>query len=184
MKYIAGLLILFIIAIAFSLTRVSGKINFKDKTIRSRYNMNITSPEFENAKNIPDKFTCNGENISPSLHFENPPMDAKSLALIADDPDAPSGTWTHWIIWNIDPQVKVIPENGLPPQALSGTNDFGKKGYGGPCPPSGTHHYHFKLFALDSKVEIPEGSDRKTAENAIKSHIIDEAELVGLYSKK
>src|SRR6266852_3867540 len=110
--------------------------------------MKITTTAFQEGGNIPSKFTCDGADTNPPLRFEGVPAEAKSLALIVDDPDAPGGLFTHWLVWNIDPKTTEIVENSAPVGAVQGTNDFPKKGYGGPCPASGTHRYYFKVFAL------------------------------------
>ena len=112
--------------------------------------MKITSSAFQEGGNIPSKFTCDGGDSSPPLQIAEIPSSAKSLALVVDDPDAPSGLFTHWIVWNISPQTNGIAE-GSTPKGVQGTNDFGKAGYGGPCPPSGTHRYYVKIFALDRR---------------------------------
>jgi len=142
--------------------------------------MKLTSPEFSDKEFIPGKFTCQGENVSPALNIESVPAGTRSLALIVDDPDAPMGTWTHWVVFNI-PVVPGIDESGIP--GSQGVNDFGKMDYGGPCPPSGTHRYFFRLYALDILLELDEGADRESLEAAMKGHILDSAELVGLYKK-
>src|SRR6266852_7535067 len=110
--------------------------------------MKISSSAFQEGGTIPEKFSKNGQNVSPELRVEGAPAEAKSLALIVDDPDAPVGLFTHWLVWNIDPKTTEIVENSAPVGAVQGTNDFPKKGYGGPCPASGTHRYYFKVFAL------------------------------------
>ena len=145
--------------------------------------MKITSSAFQQGANIPSKFTCDGTNTSPSLQISDVPSGAKSLVLIVDDPDAPSGLFTHWVVWNISPQTSTIGE-GSTPKGLQGTNDFGKSGYGGPCPPSGTHRYYFKIFALDRELDLPSGAKRGQLELAIKSHVIAQGELVARYSRK
>src|SRR3989344_873103 len=117
--------------------------------------MNLSSPAFEHHQPIPAKYTCDGENINPLLQFSDIPDSTKSLVLIMDDPDAPAGLWVHWTIWNIDPGTAEIAENSVPPGSIEGVTSFGKPGYGGPCPPSGTHRYFFKFFALDTKLDIP-----------------------------
>src|SRR6267378_3425141 len=116
--------------------------------------MKITSSAFQQGANIPSKFSCDGADTSPPLQIQEIPPAAKSLVLIVDDPDAPSGLFTHWIVWNIEPATAQIDENNSPVGAMKGTNDFGKSGYGGPCPPSGTHRYFFKLIALDQKLSL------------------------------
>lgn len=140
----------------------------------------VTSLSFSQNGMIPSKFTCDGDDVSPSLHIDNIPQNAISLALIVDDPDAPHGTFTHWVAWNIDPNGDIA-ENTKPGE--QGKNGFGKSGYGGPCPPSGTHHYHFKVYALDIKLKLPSNSDKASLEHAMKGHILAEGELIGLYKK-
>jgi hypothetical protein len=129
---------------------------------------------------IPSKYTCDGDNINPPLTIKNIPKQTKSLALIVDDPDAPSGTFDHWITWNIPP-VETIGENSAP--GSHGRNGSGRNGYMGPCPPSGTHHYHFKVYALDTKLTLQEGANKKQLENAMKGYILAMGELIGLYKK-
>ncbi len=145
--------------------------------------MKITSPNFENNAPIPPKFTCDGQNINPELVISDVPENAKSLALIVDDPDAPMGTFTHWVVFNIDPKTQRIKEGEVPRGANQGINDFGKVTYGGPCPPSGTHRYFFKIYALDSVLDLKEGATKKELEKEIKEKIIDSAQLVGTYKR-
>lgn len=146
--------------------------------------MEILSDAFENMGKIPKKYTCDGDNISPPLLFENIPKKAKSLALIVDDPDAPAGTWTHWIMWNIDPQKTGIAENSIPPEAVEGTTNFGKPGYGGPCPPMGEHRYFFKLYALDCEIKLPDSASVSNLEKEMENHILDKAEIYGTYERR
>src|SRR5216684_6349157 len=122
--------------------------------------MKISSPAFQEGGTIPEKFSKNGQNVNPELRIEGAPAEAKSLALIVDDPDAPGGLFTHWLVWNIDPKTTAVEENGAPSNSVQGKNDFGKSGYGGPCPPSGTHRYFFKIFALDRQLDLAAGSKR------------------------
>ena len=145
--------------------------------------MKIQSTAFENNQTIPKKYSCDGEEINPRLSFLDVPQDVQSLALIVDDPDAPSGIFTHWTLWNIDPKSSGISENNIPAGAIQGNSDAGKIGYIGPCPPSGTHHYFFKLYALDSMIDLPSGSKRSDLEKTMENHIIARAEFVGLYSR-
>ena len=146
--------------------------------------MTITSPAFPAGGQIPAKFTCNGQSTSPELRISGTPPGAKSLLLIADDPDAPGGVFTHWLVWNIDPQTTRWAENSVPAGALQGTNDFSKKGYGPPCPPSGTHRYVFKIFALDRPLELKVGAHRADVEGAMRGHILAQGELIGRYTHK
>ncbi len=146
--------------------------------------MKIESPAFKHNEYIDAKYTCQGKNINPELIFSDVPKTAKSLVLIMDDPDAPMGTWVHWTVWNIDPKMTKISENSSPKSALEGITDFKKPGYGGPCPPSGVHRYFFKLYALDSKLNLTTSSKKSDIEKAMEKHILDKAELIGLYTKK
>jgi len=146
--------------------------------------MTITSPAFSAGGEIPAKFTCNGQSTSPELRISGTPPGAKSLVLIADDPDAPGGVFTHWLVWNIDPQTTRWAENSVPAGALQGTNDFSKKGYGPPCPPSGTHRYIFKIFALDRPLESKAGARRADVEAAMRGHVLAQGELIGRYTHK
>ena len=145
--------------------------------------MKITSSAFQEGGNIPSKFSCDGGNTSPPLQISNVPPEAKSLVLIVDDPDAPSGLFTHWAVWNISPQTNTVAE-GRTPKGVQGTNDFGRSGYGGPCPPSGMHRYYFKIFALDRELDLPFGAKRSQLDAALKGHAIAQGELMGRYSRK
>lgn len=142
--------------------------------------MKVTSPAFEDKEFIPEKFTCEGENINPTLHIHDIPDGAQELALIVDDPDAPMGTWVHWVVYHI-PVLSIIKENSVP--GTQGLNNLSKKNYHGPCPPSGIHRYFFKLYALDKKLDIKEGVSKGALEKAMQAHILDKAELVGLYKR-
>jgi hypothetical protein len=143
--------------------------------------MKLKSPEFEHNQYIPKKFTCQGEDISPALIIEGIPQGTKSLALIVDDPDAPMGTWVHWVVYDIA-VVSQIDEDSIP--GRQGMNDFGRKNYGGPCPPSGTHRYFFKIYALDKELGLAEGISKEDLEKAMEGHILERAELIGLYKKE
>lgn len=141
----------------------------------------VKSPAFANNGFIPTKYTCDGEDVNPSISIEGIPDGTQSLALIVDDPDAPMGTWDHWIVWNIPPSEK-IEENSVP--GVEGLNDFRKHSYGGPCPPSGTHRYFFKIYALDTKLNLNANTRKKDLEKAMQGHILAKGELVGRYSRK
>jgi hypothetical protein len=145
--------------------------------------MKVTSTAFGQGANIPSKFSCDGANTSPPLQIQDVPSGAKSLVLIVDDPDAPSGLFTHWAVWNISPQTNTVPE-GSAPKGVQGTNDFDRSGYGGPCPPSGTHRYYFKVFALDGELNLPSGAKRSQLDTAMKGHVVAQGELMGRYSRK
>ena len=146
--------------------------------------LQITSPVFPQNGMIPSKFTCDGADVSPTLSIANIPEKTRSLALIVDDPDAPAGTWVHWVVWNIGAGTKEILEDSVPQGAIQGKNDFGKQGYGGPCPPSGTHRYYFKLYALDAPLALKSGATKAQTEEAMKGHVLARAELIGLYRRK
>lgn len=142
--------------------------------------LTIKSPAFANNDFIPSKYTCTGDNINPEIQIKDVPGEAKSLALIIDDPDAPNGTFDHWVMWNI-PVKDKIEENSSP--GAQGRNGKKENKYTGPCPPSGTHHYHFKVYALDTKLDLPIDTDKKSLLKAMENHIIATGELVGLYKK-
>ncbi|PUZ23423.1 YbhB/YbcL family Raf kinase inhibitor-like protein [Chitinophaga parva] len=141
----------------------------------------ITSPAFEHNGNIPAKYSCEGAGINPALHIARLPEAAASLALIVEDPDAPNGTFDHWICWNIAPAGE-LPENGIP--GVSGKNSTGKTGYHPPCPPQGAHRYIFHVFALDSMLELAAGATRHDLEHAMQAHIIAEGSITGIYEKQ
>lgn len=146
--------------------------------------LEITSLDFTNNSRLPDKITCNGSNVSPQLSFSNVPQGTKSLVVVVDDPDVPSGVWTHWIVYNIDPMVREIAENSIPSGALLGVNDFKVTEYRGACPPSGNHHYIFRVYALSGVLDLPAGASRSEIDEAIKDSILDYGELVGTYSRE
>lgn len=146
--------------------------------------MKITSPVFQEGGTIPEKFSKNGQNVSPELRIEGIPAEAKGLALIVDDPDAPVGLFTHWLVWNLDPKTNDIAEGSAPNGSVQGKNDFGEIGYGGPQPPSGTHRYYFKVFALNRTLDLKAGAKRREVDAAMKGHVIAQGQLMGRYSKK
>jgi Raf kinase inhibitor-like YbhB/YbcL family protein len=146
--------------------------------------MKISSPDFSDGAAIPARFTCDGADINPALAIEGVPAPAQSLVLIMDDPDAPRGTWNHWLVWNIPPSVGKIAAHSVPAGAVEGRSDFGTAKYGGPCPPSGTHRYYFRLFAIDVNLAIPAGADRKALDKAMSGHVLANGELMGRYSRK
>ncbi len=142
--------------------------------------MELTSPGFKHNASMPEKYSCDGIGVSPELNIKDIPAGAKSLALILDDPDAPSGTFVHWVAYDLSP-VPKIAEGAKP--GKSGKNSANRSGYYGPCPPNGTHHYIFHLYALDQVLNLPEGLSKKQLLDAMKGHILETAELVGLYSR-
>ncbi len=144
--------------------------------------MKISSSAFADGGSIPSKYTCDGSDTSPPLTFEAVPPAAKSLALVVDDPDAPGGTFDHWIAWNIPANAKSIAE-GQSPQGVSGRNGFGKSGYGGPCPPSGEHRYQFKLYALDATLNLQASATKADLQKAMSGHTVAEAQMMGRYKR-
>jgi Raf kinase inhibitor-like YbhB/YbcL family protein len=146
--------------------------------------LKISSTAFENNGSIPGKYTCDGANVSPPLRIQNVPAGTKSLALIVDDPDAPGGMWVHWVVWNIDPGKGELEESEVPAGSVQGINDFETYNYGGPCPPSGTHRYFFKLYALDTTLSFSADSGKAGLERAMKGHIVAQGQIVGRYKRK
>jgi len=146
--------------------------------------LRVTSRAFPADGKIVKRYTCDSANVSPPLHLENVPKTARSLVLIMDDPDAPGRTWTHWLVWNINPKVTEIWEDSVPQNAIEGTTDFANTKYGGPCPPSGTHRYYFKAYALDITLSLPSSSRKAALEKAMAGHIIAEGNLMGTYSRE
>ncbi|GAB4235466.1 MAG: YbhB/YbcL family Raf kinase inhibitor-like protein [Deltaproteobacteria bacterium] len=146
--------------------------------------LQLESHAFPHNGMIPKEHTCDGADRSPALAIRNVPPKTVSLALVVDDPDAPRGTWVHWVLWNITPGTTEIPAGSVPAGTIEGTNDFGKTGYGGPCPPSGTHRYFFKLYALDTRLPLRPGATKAQLEAAMKDHILGKAERVGRYGRK
>lgn len=142
---------------------------------------------FSEAANMPDRFTCDGLDVSPALHWCGEPVSTKSFALIVDDPDAPGGTWNHWLVWDIPAYIHSLPEGSEnSSHGKTGLNDFGKRGYGGPCPPKarGPHRYFFRMFALDtSSIELADGSKRSAFEKALRKHALAEASFMGRYER-
>lgn len=151
--------------------------------------MKISSAAFAGGEMIPKKFTCDGPDASPKLNWTEPPAKTQSFALVVDDPDAPAGTWVHWVLFDLPADARELPE-GVPKQeqlangARQGRNDFGKVGYGGPCPPPGNpHRYFFKLYALDAKLNLKAGATKAEAEGAMRGHILAHAEMIGKYGR-
>jgi len=152
--------------------------------------MQLTSTAFAQGQPIPAKYTCDGENVSPPLKWDGVPAGARSVVLIADDPDAPSGTWVHWVLYDLPANTKELPEGlpksqYLPGGAKHGLNDFKHLGYGGPCPPGGKpHRYYFKLYALDGMLDLKPGATKKEVEQAMESRTLGQSQLMGTYKKK
>jgi Raf kinase inhibitor-like YbhB/YbcL family protein len=148
--------------------------------LADRKKLQVVCLAFRDGGLIPARYTCEGEDINPSLLIKNVPPEAQSLVVIVDDPDAPKETWLHWLVWNV-PVVDHIGEDEVPGE--QGVNDFGRIGYGGPCPPSGTHRYFFRVYALNDTIDREVGSNRQQVEDAMQGHILAYGELVGLYRK-
>ena len=153
-------------------------------------NLQLTSPAFVEGKDIPGQYTCQGRDVSPPLKWSGVPTGAKSLVLIADDPDAPIGTWVHWVLFDLPPTTTELSEDvpktqHLPGGAKQGLNDFRRLGYGGPCPPPGKpHRYFFKLYALDPLLDLKPTATKKDVEAAMKGHVLAEGQLIGTYQRK
>ncbi len=147
------------------------------------WKMTLSSPDFAHEGEIPERFTCKGDDVSPSLRIDNAPLRAQEFALVVTDPDSPSSDFVHWVIHGIDSGQTLIPEGTVPTGAREGVNDFGKSGYGGPCPHEGRHRYVFTLYALDTRLEHDEAMSADSLRDAIKGHVLSQAELIGLYGK-
>ena len=139
---------------------------------------------FEHNGIIPSVYTCDGEDLAPVLNISDVPEKTKELAIIVDDPDAPVGTWVHWVLYNIPAETTKIDNKNLLPEIKQGMTDFGRIGWGGPCPPNGEHRYFFKLYALDVKLDLSSGVTKKELEKAMQEHIIEKSEIIGLYNRK
>ncbi|MFA5143884.1 MAG: YbhB/YbcL family Raf kinase inhibitor-like protein [Candidatus Omnitrophota bacterium] len=151
--------------------------------------LSVTSSAFKDEEAIPGKYTCDGKDVSPPLAWSDIPPGTRSVALICDDPDAPRGTWVHWVIFNMPPQSKGLVENVpgeevLADGSVQGVNDSRQIGYGGPCPPSGVHRYYFKVYALDTMISLAPGATKKDLEGAMAGHILADGQIMGRYSRK
>jgi Raf kinase inhibitor-like YbhB/YbcL family protein len=146
--------------------------------------MKISTHAFSERRPIPERFTADGKNANPPLVISGVPKEAKSLVLIVDDPDAPMGVWTHWLLWNIKPDTTVINEDSVPRGAVIGSNDVGTAKYVGPAPPRGTHRYFFRLYALDTKLDLDVGTTRPDLDAAMQTHILAKSELLGRYGRE
>lgn len=154
----------------------------------AQMDLQLTSTAFEDGQSMPSVYTCDSQNISPPLRWTAPPSGTKSFVLIVDDPDAPTGRWVHWIVYDLPPTTRQLPE-ALPPTlqfpdgTRQGTTDFGRAGYGGPCPPSGTHRYVFTLYAVDTKLSLPAGATVNEVEYAMEGHVLTCARRMGIYRR-
>ncbi len=149
----------------------------------------VTSPAFQDGQMIPQQYTCDGDNISPALNWEAVPDGTKSIALIMDDPDAPNGTFVHWVLYDLPADLEGLPENlppgkGFPIGGKEGINSTKKTGYMGPCPPSGTHRYFFKVYTLDEKLNLPAGETKERLLEAMEGHILAQGQLLGRYKRQ
>lgn len=180
---------LLLLTAALSLV-VTPQVFADDLSEKARFSMKIevTSSAFKQGEMIPSKYTCDGDDMSPPISWSGIPPQAKSIALISDDPDAPMGTWVHWVLFNIPPDMAGLPED-LPPEkvldngSVHGINDSRQFGYGGPCPPGGVHRYFFKVYALDKKVSLGPGATKKDLEREMAGHILGEGQLMGRYKR-
>ena len=174
---------LFLIFILIFIIACTDQIQSENKEIQTEVtSMKLISPAFQHKGAIPSEYTCDGLDISPELIISDVPKNSKSLVLINDDPDAPVGTWDHWIVFNIPTSTTKI-QKGTEPEGTPGKNSWGRTGYGGPCPPSGMHRYFFKLYALDTELNLPKGATKKEIEKIMQAHIIEKTELIGLYKR-
>lgn len=169
--------------------QVAGVSSAQTKVKSKKMEIKIKSAAFKNGGRIPLKYTCDGMDVSPDLNWECKAGGVKSYALICDDPDAPAGTWVHWVIYNIPSDVRYLEENvvldeNLPKGAIFGMTDFRKAEYGGPCPPSGTHRYYFKVYALDAILKLKSGATKSQLLEAMRGHILAEGSLMGRYSRE
>ena len=155
-----------------------------DKETLKTGKLKVSGPAFEGKGDLPGKYACDGANVNPMLRIENVPPEAKSLTLVFDDIDAPRGTYVHWILWNIDPGTREIAENSVPEGAIQGTNDFKKRSYGGPCPPTRAHRYVLKIYALDIRLQLDSSSTKADLEKAMEGHVMANAELTTRYKRK
>ena len=153
-----------------------------------KMSIEVTSTAFENEGMIPARYTCDGADVSPPISLSGVPEGARSIALICDDPDAPAGTWVHWVVYDLSPDIKDLPE-AVPPDktvlggAKQGLNDFRKIGYGGPCPPGGTHRYFFKVYALDAALNLKPGATKRELLQSMEGHVLAEGQLIGRYRR-
>jgi Raf kinase inhibitor-like YbhB/YbcL family protein len=153
--------------------------------------MELSTPAFDEGEMIPPRYTCDGVDVNPELNITGVPADAETLVLLVDDPDIPEfaaekigkPVWDHWVLFNIDPEIDTIEEDNAPPDTVEGVNSTGEVGYQGPCPPDGEHRYFFKLYALDTAINLGQGCTKQDVEHAMNSHILEETELVGRYNR-
>jgi Raf kinase inhibitor-like YbhB/YbcL family protein len=181
----------YVVALVSLLITMFLTVNTFPQQEKGEHNMEIEliSRSFGEGESIPSKFTCDGANVSPQLSWNCSVEGVKTFVLIVEDPDAPSGNFTHWLVYNIPADVNLLMENSTPTknvrdEVLMGTNDFGRIGYGGPCPPSGTHHYYFRMYGLNTAVHLDSGATKREVLKKMEGHIIARAELMGTYQRK
>lgn len=179
---IPALIVIFIIVFGILFAILKSNNNKSHLGKIKEGNMKLTTV-FADGDKIPSQYTCDGEDLAPELKISQVPEGAKSLVLIVDDPDAPMGIWVHWLLYNIPTDTTEIDANNLPKGTKSGITDFGRVGWGGPCPPSGTHRYFFKLYAVDKTLDLLPGATKAQLEAEIKDHVIEKSELIGLYKR-
>jgi len=182
-------IVLLFIAVGMLSVSVCAKNPDVKKGAKKMGTITVTGQAFNHMQPIPPQYTCDGADISPPLTWNNVPPAAKSIALICDDPDAPAGTWVHWVVYGLPPAIDSLPENvpktdTIPGGGIQGKNDFQRVGWNGPCPPGGTHRYFFKIYALDIMLNLPAGKTKTAIEKAMKGHILAQGELVGTYTRK
>lgn len=185
---LAALTLLFIGSSCASPPQPAAQQPVADKSKTEKPEVNLISSAFKDGQPIPRQYACDGVNVSPPLEWSGVPANAKTIAIIADDPDAPSGTWVHWVLYNLPAANIGLVENLPPTEKLTaggfqGTSDFGKVGYGGPCPPSGTHRYFFKIYALDGELPLKAGATKAEVEKAMSGHIVLQGQLMGTYRR-
>jgi Raf kinase inhibitor-like YbhB/YbcL family protein len=167
----------------------AGELAAPAEQAASAPDFDINSPAFAQDEAIPTQFTCDGDDVSPALEWRDPPQDTKSFALVADDPDAPAGTWVHWVLYNLPADARGLPQavpsdGDLTDGSRHGTNSWKRLGYGGPCPPSGTHRYFFKLYALDITLDLEPGATKDQLLQAMEGHILAQTDLMGTYTRQ
>jgi len=182
------IVLLFALALAGCSNRSTQPVNNGNATPKEEMKMKISSAAFQNGGPIPSKYTCDGANVSPPLQWSGLPQNAKTVVLICDDPDAPAKTWVHWVVYDLPANVTTLPEavpavERPPVGGKQGKNDFGKTGYGGPCPPGGTHRYFFKLYAIDTETSLEPATSKDQVLKAIEGHILAQGEFIGTYKR-
>ena len=181
--YFLVLLSILISSCASSQTQTSETPTAEAQATEVNMSLQITSNAFANGQSIPVKYSCKGNNISPDLAWSEPPAGTQSFALIVDDPDAPMGTWVHWVLYNLPASTRSLQENTNSTGMSTGKNSSGNMHYDGPCPPSGTHRYYFKLYALDTNLNLSPGATKEQVLNAMQGHVLAQGELMGTFSK-